>query len=114
MKKLLAIIGALIAGGLGVAVISAGTQASTRWLLVRIEGIEMRKVLAIIGALIGGGLGIALISSGTQGSTRSNDRELKERTKMRKLLAIIGAMIAGGSRNSSELAQECRQHMRPQ
>ena len=66
MKKLLAIIGALISWRIRNSCNWLRNTDGTRELLSRIEGIEMRKVLAIIGALIGGGLGIALINSGTQ------------------------------------------------
>ena len=67
MNKIIAIIGALIGGGLGIALIGSGTQADTCCLDHELkERTKMRKLLAIIGAMISCGLGIALIGSGTQ------------------------------------------------
>ena len=61
MKKILAIIGALITGGIGIAAVSTAQQASAAIAINQVN--KMRKILAIIGALITGGLGIAAVSS---------------------------------------------------
>ena len=53
MNKIIAIIGALIGRGLGIALIGSGTQAAHRSLDHELkERTKMRKLLAIIGAII--------------------------------------------------------------
>ncbi len=75
-KKTFAIIGALIAGGLGIAIAAAPHAVEAG---VRLLTDMTKKIFAIIGALIGGGLGIALISSTTQAATQHSRRtDLKQ------------------------------------
>ena len=64
-KKMYAIIGALITGGLGVSLASVAPQAAHAALTTNWGGEKkaMKKLLAIISAIIAGGLGIAPVNS---------------------------------------------------
>ncbi len=64
MKKLLAVVGALVTGGLGVIVVGAqlGKQPPSQ----RIKRLkDMKKLLAVISALITGGIAVVVYNTGT-------------------------------------------------
>ena len=64
-RKILAIVGALIAGGLGVAItgFTQAAHAGVAWNSRIDEKSMARQIFALIGALIGGTLGIAVLGS---------------------------------------------------
>ena len=59
MRKIFAMITALITGGIGIAALSTAQQASAALTTNQVK--QMRKILAIIGALITGGIGIVTV-----------------------------------------------------
>ena len=69
MRKVLAIIGALITGGLGITLLNTAQEASAAMTSNQEREMrEMRKILAIIAALITGGLGIAVVGTAQEAS----------------------------------------------
>ena len=65
-RKIFAIVGAVIAGGLGIAILGTGTQVAHAGVQLNQRKDEKkmaRKFFAIIGAIIGGGLGIAVLGT---------------------------------------------------
>ena len=63
MRKIFAILGALLTGGLGIALLGASQSASAPFDIELGRREELPKIVVIIGAIISGAIGVSLLTS---------------------------------------------------